>query len=140
MTLKFEKTHVDAILPVKNHDNDTGMDVTSIEDITIPARGSAVVGVGLKFAYIEPGFWIKVEGRSGLGFKHGIMPHSGIIDEGYRGDAGVKLYNLTDVDYNVKAGERVAQFVVYANYPVEVSEGDVVDSDRGEKGFGSSGK
>jgi len=140
MTLKFEKTHVDAILPVKNHDNDTGMDVTSIEDITVPARGSAVVGVGLKFAYIEPGFWIKVEGRSGLGFKHGIMPHSGIIDEGYRGDAGVKLYNLTDVDYTVKAGERVAQFVVYANYPVEVSEGDVVDSDRGEKGFGSSGK
>tara|TARA_R110001592_G_scaffold7462_3_gene41840 strand:- start:584 stop:1006 length:423 start_codon:yes stop_codon:yes gene_type:complete len=140
MTLKFEKTHKDAILPVKNHDNDTGMDVTSIEDITVPARGSAVVGVGLKFAYIEPGFWIKVEGRSGLGFKHGIMPHSGIIDEGYRGDAGVKLYNLTDVDYAVKAGERVAQFVIYANYPVEVSEGDVVDSDRGEKGFGSSGK
>jgi dUTP pyrophosphatase len=140
MTLKFEKTHVDAILPVKNHDNDTGMDVTSIEDITVPARGSAIVGVGLKFAYIEPGFWVKVEGRSGLGFKHGIMPHSGIIDEGYRGDAGVKLYNLTDVDYNVKAGERVAQFVIYANYPVEVSEGDVVDSDRGEKGFGSSGK
>jgi len=140
MTLKFEKTHVDAILPVKNHDNDTGMDVTSIEDMTIPARGSAVVGVGLKFAYIEPGFWVKVEGRSGLGFKHGIMPHSGIIDEGYRGDAGVKLYNLTDVDYNVKAGERIAQFVIYANYPVDVSEGSVVDSDRGEKGFGSSDK
>ena len=140
MTLKFEKTHVDAILPVKNHDNDTGMDVTSIEDITVPSRGSAVVGVGLKFAYIEPRFWVKVEGRSGLGFKHGIMPHSGIIDEGYRGDAGIKLYNLTDVDYNVKAGERIAQFVIYANYPVEVSEGSVVDSDRGEKGFGSSGK
>ena len=140
MTLKFEKTHVDAILPVKNHDNDTGMDVTSIEDMTIPARGSAVVGVGLKFAYIEPGFWVKVEGRSGLGFKHGIMPHSGIIDEGYRGDAGVKLYNLTDVDYNVKAGERIAQFVIYANYPVEVSEGSVVDSERGGQGFGSSGK
>jgi len=140
MTLKFEKTHVDAILPVKNHDNDTGMDVTSIEDITIPARGSAIVDVGLKFAYIESGFWVKVEGRSGLGFKHGIMPHSGIIDEGYRGDAGIKLYNLTDVDYSVKAGERIAQFVIYANYPVEVSEGSVVDSDRGEKGFGSSGK
>tara|TARA_R110001592_G_scaffold6649_1_gene35805 strand:- start:400 stop:822 length:423 start_codon:yes stop_codon:yes gene_type:complete len=140
MTLKFEKTHVNAILPVKNHDDDTGMDVTSIEDATIPARGSVVVGVGLKFAYIEPGFWVKVEGRSGLGFKHGIMPHSGIIDEGYRGDAGIKLYNLTDVDYNVEAGERIAQFVIYANYPVEVSEGSVVNSDRGEKGFGSSGK
>jgi len=67
MKLKFEKTHVDAVLPVKNHDNDTGMDVTSVESVTIPARGSAVVGVGLKFAYIEEGFWVKVEGRSGLG-------------------------------------------------------------------------
>ena len=138
--LSFEKTHVDAVLPVKNHDSDTGMDVTSVEDILIPARGSAVVGVGLKFAYIEHGFWVKVEGRSGLGFKHGIMPHPGIIDSGYRGDAGVKLYNLTDDDYQVKSGDRIAQFVVYANYKVEVSEGEVVESDRGEKGFGSSGK
>ena len=138
--LSFEKTHVDAVLPVKNHDSDTGMDVTSVEDVLIPARGSAVVGVGLKFAYIEHGFWVKVEGRSGLGFKHGIMPHPGIIDSGYRGDAGVKLYNLTDDDYQVKSGDRIAQFVVYANYNVEVSEGAVVESDRGEKGFGSSGK
>ena len=140
MTLKFEKTHVDAILPVKNHDNDTGLDVTSIEDITIPGRGSAVVSVGLKFAYIEPGFWVKIEGRSGLGFKHGIIPHPGIIDEGYRSDAGIKLYNLTDKDYEVKAGDRIAQFVVYQNYPVEVSYGEIVDSDRGAKGFGSSGR
>ena len=68
------------------------------------------------------------------------MPHPGIIDSGYRGDAGVKLYNLTDDDYQVKSGDRIAQFVVYANYKVEVSEGEVVESDRGEKGFGSSGK
>ncbi len=140
MKLKFERTHVDAVLPEKNHNNDTGMDVTSVESVTIPARGSAVVGVGLKFAYIEEGFWVKVEGRSGLGFKHGIIPHPGIIDEGYRGDAGVKLYNLTDKNYEVKAGDRIAQFVVYANYPVEVSEGSVEESVRGDKGFGSSGK
>lgn len=140
MLLRFEKTHSDAVLPKKNHKNDTGMDVTSVEDKVIPARGSAVVDVGLKFAFIEEGFWVKVEGRSGLGFKHGIMPHPGIIDEGYRGDAGVKLYNLTDTDYEVKAGERVAQFVVYTNHDVVVEEGEVVESDRGDKGFGSSGK
>jgi dUTP pyrophosphatase len=68
------------------------------------------------------------------------MPHPGIIDEGYRGDAGVKLYNLTDKDYDVKVGDRIAQFVVYSNYPVNVTEGTVVQSVRGEKGFGSSGK
>ena len=142
MLLQFEKTHVDAVLPVKNHATDTGMDVTCIEDFTIPAHGSTVVGVGLKFAFIEPGYWVKVEGRSGLGFKHGLMPHPGIIDNGYRGDAGIKLYNLTDKDYEGKAGDRIAQFVVYVNHSTTVEEGVANDtgSDRGEKGFGSSGK
>jgi len=138
--VKFKKTNDDAVIPSKNHDTDTGMDVTSIENKVIPARGSAVVDVGLKFAFIDHGFWVKVEGRSGLGFKHGIIPHPGIIDQGYRGDAGIKLYNFTDNDYEVKAGDRVAQFVIYKNYNVEVSEGEIMESKRGEKGFGSSGK
>tara|TARA_R110002020_G_scaffold137052_1_gene305722 strand:+ start:13310 stop:13732 length:423 start_codon:yes stop_codon:yes gene_type:complete len=140
MVVRFKKTNINAVLPTKNHYNDTGLDVTSVEDKLIPARGSAVVDVGLKFAFIDPGFWVKVEGRSGLGFKHGIIPHPGIIDQGYRGDAGVKLYNNTDKDYEVKSGDRIAQFVVYKNYIVEVSEGDIMKSKRGEKGFGSSGK
>jgi dUTP pyrophosphatase len=138
--LKFAKTHPDAKIPVKNHSTDTGFDVSSIEDKFIPARGSAVVDVGLKFAYITPGFWVKIEGRSGLGFKHGIIPHPGIIDNPYRGSAGIKLYNQSNHDYEVKAGDRIAQFVVYKNYQVSVSEGEVVESERGEKGFGSSGK
>ena len=140
MELKFKKTNDKAVLPCKNHDNDTGLDVSSVVDITIPAKGSAVVDVGLKFAYISFGFWVKVEGRSGLGFKHGIFPHPGIIDQGYRGDAGIKLYNFTDKDYEVKAGDRIAQFVVYRNYTVETSESEIIESQRGEKGFGSSGR
>ena len=99
--LKFEKTNDRAQLPTKNHHNDTGFDVYCVEDKVIPARGSAVVDVGLKFAFIPSGYWVKIEGRSGLGFKHGILPHPGIIDNGYRGSAGIKLYNLTDVDYEV---------------------------------------
>jgi dUTP pyrophosphatase len=140
MELKFKKTNDKAVLPAKNHENDTGLDVSSVVDITIPAKGSAVVDVGLKFAYISTGFWVKVEGRSGLGFKHGIFPHPGIIDQGYRGDAGIKLYNFTDKDYEVKAGDRIAQFVVYRNYTVETSESEIIESKRGEKGFGSSGR
>jgi len=140
MVLKFKKTNDNAVIPSKNHDDDTGLDVTSIVDIVIPARGSAVVDVGLRFAFIDHGFWVKVEGRSGLGFKYGIIPHPGIIDQGYRGDAGIKLYNFTDDDYEVRVGERIAQFVVYRNYNVEVSEGNIIESKRGERGFGSSGK
>jgi dUTP pyrophosphatase len=89
---------------------------------------------------MTPGYWVKVEGRSGLGFKHGISPHPGIIDSGYRGNAGIKLYNNTNTDYHIKSGDRIAQFVVYKNYDVAVEEGDTVESDRGASGFGSSGK
>lgn len=138
--LKFEKTHDLAKLPTKNHESDTGYDVYSVEDKVIPARGSAVVNVGLKFAYIPDGYWIKVESRSGLGFKHGISAHPGIIDNGYRGDAGIKLYNNTDVEYTVKTGDRIAQFVIYLNIHMPVEWGTVEASDRNDKGFGSSGK
>ena len=138
--LEFEKTHEDAQLPKKNNASDTGYDVFCVEDKLIPARGSAVVDVGLKFANIPVGLWIRVEGRSGLGFKHGIAPHAGIIDNGYRGDAGIKLYNMTDVDYFVKKGDRIAQFVLYPIITPEVKFGAAAQSDRGESGFGSSGK
>ena len=138
--LKFEKIHELAQLPTKNHSDDTGFDVYCVEDKLIPARGSAVVDVGLKFAYIPPGFWVKIEGRSGLGFKHGILPHPGIIDNAYRGSAGIKLYNLTDIDYNVKSGDRIAQFVMYKNHNVVAEFGEANETARGEKGFGSSGK
>jgi len=138
--LKFEKTHDLAKLPTKNHESDTGYDVYSIEDKAIPARGSAVVSVGLKFASIPDGYWVKVESRSGLGFKHGIMAHPDIIDCGYRGDAGVKLYNLTDNEYQVKSGDRIAQFAIYLNFSMPVEWGNVEESTRGDKGFGSSGK
>ena len=139
-SLKFKRVHPDAKLPTKNNASDTGYDVSAVEDKVIQARGSAIVDVGLEFAYITPGFWVKVEGRSGLGFKSGIAPHNGIIDSGYRGNAGIKLYNLTDTDYTVSAGDRIAQFVIYKNYNVDISEGTTVESDRGASGFGSSGK
>lgn len=138
--LKFAKTHELAKLPTKNHENDTGYDVYSVEEKIIPARSSAVVNVGLKFAYIPEGYWIKVESRSGLGFKHGISAHPGIIDNGYRGDAGIKLYNNTDIDYHIAAGDRIAQFVVYFNIHMPVEWGEIEETTRGDKGFGSSGK
>ena len=140
VTLKFKKTNANAKLPTKNNESDTGFDVYCVEDKVIPARGSTVVDIGLEFAFISPGYWVKIEGRSGLGFRYGISPHPGIIDSGYRGNAGVKLYNNSDSPYEVKSGDRIAQFVVYKNYDVAVEEGDTVESDRGASGFGSSGK
>jgi dUTP pyrophosphatase len=158
VTLKFIMTHDSAVLPKYNHDDpytgDSGLDVTAVEDVTIPYRGKgviegtgiisepwAVVPVGLKLAYITPGYWLRVEGRSGMGFKKHIFPHFGIIDNQYRGGLGVKLYNLTSTDYQIKAGDKVAQIVGYKLIEMNIEFTDTKsDSTRGEKGFGSSGR
>lgn len=140
-SLEFVKTHPDAKLPTKNHATDTGYDVYSVEDKIVPARGNAVVDVGLQFANIPDGYWVRVESRSGMAFKHSINANNGIIDNLYRGNAGIKLYNHSDVDYQVTKGDRIAQFVLYPLVHVEdVRFGEVQETARGEKGFGSSGK
>jgi len=136
----FEKTHPDAVLPKKNFDSDSGWDLTAVEDTTIPGSGQVTVPVGLKLAYIEPGYWIQVSSRSGLSFKSGVLAHPGVIDQNYRGDLGVLLYNHRQTPYTVKKGDRIAQLVVHFNIHMKVDFGTVQSTDRGEKGFGSSGK
>jgi len=143
--IQFVKTHVDAVLPAQNHTDplcgDSGLDVTSVTDAVIPARGAAMVEVGLQLGYISPGYWIRVESRSGLQFKHGISAFNGIIDNPYRGNMGIRLLNNTDTDYQVKKGDRIAQFVVY---PLVAATTGFIDepteTSRGSKGFGSSGR
>jgi dUTP pyrophosphatase len=141
--VKFLKTHEDAILPKVNNNawatGDSGYDIFCVEDVTIPARGTTVAPVGVTVADISPGYWFRIEPRSGLGFKHNIQPHLGVIDNQYRGDLGVKLYNFSDKDVTIEKGKAVAQFVVYPLVQVDVNWSDeVTETDRGAKGFGSS--
>ena len=138
--LKFEKTHELAKLPTKNHESDTGYDVYSVEDKIVPARGSAVVDVGLKFASIPDGYWVEPRSRSGLWFKHKVRVFNGTIDSGYRGDAGISLVNESDTDYLVKQGDRIAQFAIFMNINMSVGWGKANATERGEKGFGASGR
>jgi dUTP pyrophosphatase len=141
----FYKTHPDAILPERNHKEpltgDSGYDVTAVEDTIIPAKNAAVVPVGLKLAYLPPGFWIRIESRSGLQFKYGLQAFNGIIDNQYRGDMGIRILNHSDKDYIAKKGDRVAQLVIYPLIALESDFAEKVqETTRGEKGFGSSGK
>ena len=109
--IKFVKTHPLAVLPKYNHDDpyigDSGLDITAVEQTIIPAKGYAIVPVGLKLAYVTPGYWFRIEGRSGVGFKKHIFPHFGIIDCTYRGDMGIKLYNAGIEDQVFKPGDKV---------------------------------
>jgi dUTP pyrophosphatase len=138
--VRFEKVHLEAQLPKKNHDTDAGWDIFAVEDKIIPARGQSVVDVGIKMAYIEPGYWVRISSRSGLSFKHGILAHPGVIDQEYRGSMGVMLYNHSDIDYNVTKGDRVAQMLIHYNINMDIKWGEQQSTERGEKGFGSSGK
>lgn len=143
--IKFVMTHDSAVLPKYNHADpytgDSGLDVCSVEQVTVPAKGWAVVPVGLKLAFITPGYWVRVEGRSGVGFKKHIFPHFGIIDNPYRGDMGIKLYNFSDVDQTFMPGDKIAQLIVYPLIQANVGWAlQVQDTKRGDKGFGSSDK
>ena len=146
MEIKVKKTHDQAVLPQANNTDqltgDSGYDLTAVEAVTIQPGQSAVVDVGLQLAYITPGFWFRIEPRSGLGFKSSIQPHLGVIDNGYRGDLGVKLYNFhPDKSLDINPGDRVAQLVVYKliQAQIEFTE-DIDETSRGSKGIGSSGR
>lgn len=141
--IDLKSTHPDAVLPHANNADiatgDTGFDLVAVDNANIPRSGSAVVPVGLTLADITPGYWIRIEPRSGLGFKHNIQPHLGVIDNGYRGDLAVKLYNFGDVDHEVQKGDKIAQLVVYPLIqPVFRFTDNVTNTSRGDKGFGSS--
>jgi len=145
ISVKFIKKHRDAKLPKFNIEDpltgDIGADIYSVDNITIPAKGSNIVPVGLTVAYIQHGYYFIISPRSGLGFKYDIQPHLGRIDNQYRGDIGVKLFNFSNTYYEVKIGDRIAQleFHKLIQPKFEWAE-NIEESERGAKGFGSSGK
>lgn len=137
----LEANPKDAERPFVVGTGDTGYDIFGVEDKVIPARGSAVVETGIEVAYISPGFWFMIAPRSGMGFKGGIQPHLGTIDNPYRGHLSVKLYNFSDTDYTVQKGNRIAQLIVYPIIsPVISWSEEKHETNRGEKNLGSSGK
>lgn len=145
MEVKFKKTHEDAILPKRNDSNpltgDVGYDIFSTEEVMIPHGSSAIIPVGLQLADITPGYWFRIEARSGLGFKKGIQPHFGVIDNSYRGNLGIKVYNFSGDHQVIKKGQACAQFIVYEMIEAQCGWSDeVTESVRGDKGFGSSDK
>ena len=141
MTVRFKRINPDAVLPAYAHEGDAGMDLSSAVDATVPARGRAMVPTGLAME-LPPFYEAQVRPRSGLAAKKGItvLNTPGTIDSGYRGEVCVILYNTSDEDFRVAAGDRIAQMVVAPVTRAEIAEAESLDStDRGEGGFGSTG-
>lgn len=128
-----------AWIPERAHDTDAGLDLKSPLNITVPARGSAIIDTGVHIQ-LPPGTAGMLKSKSGLNVKHGITSE-GVIDEGYTGSIVVKLYNHTFDDYHVNIGDKISQLVIV---PILTPELEFVDDleggERGDNGFGSTGR
>ena len=95
------------------------------------------------FISLKPGYEAQVRSRSGLALKKGIsvLNSPGTIDADYRGEIGVILINLSDLDFKIDSGDRIAQMVIAKHETVSWKSVDKLDDSlRGDKGFGSTGK
>jgi len=141
MTLKFKRLVPEAVLPAYAHPSDAGMDLRSVDELTIAPGARALVHTGL-VVLLPPMYEAQVRPRSGLALKSGVtvLNTPGTIDSGYRGEVGVILANFGDAPFVVKKGDKIAQMVIAPVTQPMVVETDVVDeTDRGAGGFGSTG-
>ena len=130
-------------LPQYETELSAGMDVRAFLDssITLEPLDRILVKTGL-FAELEKGFEIQVRPRSGLALKKGItvLNSPGTIDADYRGEIGVILINLSKDKFVISSGDRIAQLVVCKHeQPKIVLSNSLSETQRGDKGFGSTG-
>ena len=145
MEIKIKKLRENAKIPKRATAGSAGMDLYACidEPITLAPGQLAIVPTGFAIALPDNSCAAFLYARSGLGVKHGICLSNGVgvIDSDYRGEICAGLCNVSDKPYTIEPDERVCQMViapVLTPDVVEVSELD--DTDRGEGGFGSTGK
>lgn len=142
--LKIKRLAHNKILPEYKTEGAAGMDLSAAieEPITLKPLERTLVPTGIKIE-LEHGYEAQVRPRSGLSIKHGITLINciGTVDEDYRGELCVPIVNLSNEAYTIQPQERIAQMVIAR---VEQAKIEIVtelsDTERGEGGFGSTGK
>jgi dUTP pyrophosphatase len=133
--------------PTYAKEGDSGFDLRAYidEPITLKPLERKLIPTGLKFE-LSPNTELQVRPRSGMALKHGIsvLNTPGTVDEGYRGDVGIIAVNLSNEEYTIQPGERIAQAVIMNVIGHGVSNLEKVktlsETERGDTGYGSSGK
>ena len=128
-----------AILPKRGSELAAGLDLYSPVSGTIEPLQRILVPLDISIE-LPKGTFGHILPRSGLALKNGIHVGAGVIDEDYRGNVGVLLFNLGNTPFVFKAGDRIAQLVIksYENVNL-VQKAKLDDSHRGSGGFGSTG-
>lgn len=138
------------MLPKRNKDGDIGYDCFAHETVTVPAHGSAKVSLGIG-TIIPEGFGIACRTRGGR-WLNGLLVGPAHVDLNYRGCINALLYNVTDEDIVIEKGERPCSLDIYKTYAIEwvpveeylketgLTMEELMDTNRGDTGFGNSGK
>jgi dUTP pyrophosphatase len=139
MKIKIKKLKETAKLPTYHHPGDVGMDLYSMETVTVPPMGYYRFWHG--FAMEFPiGYAAIVKDKSSIS-KAGLTQMGGVFDAGYRGEYNTLLVNLSDKSYTFEEGDKVAQLLILPVVVAELEETDTLsESARGEGMFGSTGK
>lgn len=121
-------------------DGDIGYDVRAIEDRILEPMETATISTGV-FLELDNGYYADLRPRSGNSSK-GLICNLGLIDTSYRGEIKASITNLTGNDYEIKKGDRIGQLVFRKESMVDLEKVLEIDcnTDRGSKGFGSSGR
>ena len=131
-------------LPAYETEHSAGMDLRALTDgpVTLKPLERKLIGTGL-YIEVPVGYEAQVRPRSGLAIKHGItvLNSPGTIDADYRGEIGVILINLSDTEFLVNDGDRIAQMIIARHEKAEIIDSEEINiTDRGAGGFGHSGK
>ena len=144
LDLGYVKLHPDTVEPKYNYETDSGFDLHSTEEITIPAFGRALIPTGLSFD-IKDGYEIQVRSKSGLAINQGLMclNSPGTVDNGYTGEVKGILFNTNNYPVTITKGMKIAQAVlcpvVNGKWVNLMKQNQIKEKDRADKGFGSTG-
>ena len=143
INLKIKRISSLAKMPTYATEGAAGMDLYAANEkpITLMPLERHLIPLGFTME-LPQGYEAQIRPRSGMAIKHGITLSNcvGTVDEDYRGEVCVGIINLSDKPYEVKAGDRIAQMVVAPVVRAEIIEADeLIETQRGEGGFGSTG-
>jgi dUTP pyrophosphatase len=150
MKLLVKKLYPDTIIPSYGSNGAAGLDLSAYGEHIVPARTRKLIPIGLCVQWIMDketeenveDYYFRIAPRSGLSVKNCVEIGAGVIDSDYRGEVKVCFVNNSDTDYHITHGDRIAQGIlerIKQFSSIEIVD-ELVETTRGEGGFGSTGK
>lgn len=138
--IRVKKLSDTATIPTRGSEVAAGWDLYASQQTVVPARGKAIIATDIAIA-VPVGYYGRVAPRSGMAWKKHTDIGAGVIDADYRGPVGVVMFNHADEDLLIEVEDRVAQLVIEQISMAPLTEVESLDdTERGEGGYGSTGR